>query len=104
MAREFLSKMSARDIKSLIRLHNKQDNLTPYYKMNKAELIEAVLKFFTTAQLKTLAYKAGFEKEWMAAYPTASTKTRGRPKGAKNVVSRETTKKLREEMKKTSKA
>jgi len=103
MAKEFLSKMSARDIKKMIRLHNKQDNITPYYKMGKTELIEAVLKFFTTAQLKTLAFKAGFEKEWGMAYPTASAKPRGRPKGAKNVVSKETTKKLREEMKKQNK-
>lgn len=100
MAREFLVRLSARDLKKMIRTHNKQDNLGPYYKMGKYELVEAMLKFFTTAQLKTLAFKAGFEKEWGQAYPTASAKPRGRPKGAKNVVSRETTKKMREEMKK----
>lgn len=100
MARDFLVRLSARDLKKMIRLHNKQDNLTPYYKMGKYDLVEAILKFFTTAQLKSLAFKAGFEKTWKEAYPTASEKPRGRPKGAKNVVSKEVTKKLREEMKK----
>jgi hypothetical protein len=100
MVKEFLSMLSAREIKRLISLHNKQDNLTPYYKMSKPELVTAVAGFFTKAQLKTLAMKADFGEKWKKAYPEASEKPRGRPKGAKNVVSKEVTKKLREEMKK----
>lgn len=100
MVKEFLQMLSAREIKKMISLHNKQDNLTPYYKMSKPELVEAVSKFFTKAQIKTLAMKAGHEDKYAKAYPTASEKPRGRPKGAKNVVSKEVTKKLREDMKK----
>ena len=99
MAREFLQKLGLKDLKAMLYLHNKQDNLTPYYKMNKTELIEAMLKFFTKGQLKSLAFKAGFEKMWGETYPEASTKPQGRPKGAKNVVSREMTKELREQIK-----
>lgn len=99
MAREFLVKLPIADLKKIVSLHNKQDNLTPYYKMAKYELVEAMLKFFTTAQLKTLAFKAGFEKLWGETYPAASTKPRGRPPGAKNIISKETTKQMREQMK-----
>lgn len=97
--REFLVKLTATQLKKMVRLHNKQDNLTPYYKMGKYDLVEAMMKFFTKAQMKTLAFKAGFEKMWKETYPEASDKPRGRPKGAKNVVGREVTKKIREEMK-----
>ena len=104
MPREFLSTLSLRELKAMIRLHNKQDNLTPYYKMAKTELIDAMIKFFKPAQIKALAIKAGHGDKYAKAYPTASEKARGRPKGAKNVVPKETTKKIREEMKKASKA
>lgn len=97
--REFLVKLSAPQLKKMVRLHNKQDNLSPYYKMGKYELVEAMMKFFTKAQMKTLAFKAGFEKMWKETYPESSEKPRGRPKGAKNVVPKEVTKRLREEMK-----
>lgn len=103
MAREFLVKLSAPQLKKMVRLHNKQDNLSPYYKMGKYELVEAMLKFFTKTQLKSLAFKAGFEKMWTETYPQGSAKTAGRPKGAKNVISREVTKKMREEMKMATK-
>jgi hypothetical protein len=99
MAREFLMKLPIASLKKMVSLHNKQDNLTPYYKMAKGELIEAMLKFFTKTQLKTLAFKAGFETMWGETYPTASAKPAGRPKGAKNIISRETTKQMREQMK-----
>lgn len=99
MARDFLVKLSAPQLKKMVRLHNKQDNLTPYYKMAKYELVEEMVKFFTKSQLKSLAFKAGFEKMWNETYPEGSAKTAGRPKGAKNVVSKEVTKKLRKEMK-----
>jgi hypothetical protein len=96
---DFLVKLSASQLKKMVRLHNKQDNLTPYYKMGKYDLVNAMMKFFTKAQMKTLAFKAGFEKMWKETYPESSEKARGRPKGAKNVVGREVTKKLREELK-----
>jgi len=103
MPREFLSKLKLRELKKMISLHNKQDNLTPYYKMNKSEIIDAMMGFFTAAQLKTLALKAGFGDRYAETYPEASKKGRGRPKGAKNVVPKETTKKIREEIKKNAK-
>lgn len=99
MPRDFLVNLSAPQLKKMVRLHNKQDNLTPYYKMGKFELVEAMLKFFTKSQLKSLAFKAGFEKMWSGTYPQGSAKTAGRPKGAKNVVSKDITKNLRKEMK-----
>jgi hypothetical protein len=103
MPREFLSKLNLRELKKMISLHNKQDNLTPYYKMNKTEIIDAMMGFFTPAQLKTLALKAGYGDRYAEVYPSASKKGRGRPKGVKNVVTKETTKKIREEMKKAKK-
>jgi hypothetical protein len=101
--REFLLKLSAAQLKKMIRLHNKQDNLSPYYKMGKPELVEAMMKFFTKAQMKTLAFKAGYSAMYKEMYPEASEKPRGRPPGAKNVVPKDITKKLRDEIKKAAK-
>jgi hypothetical protein len=53
--------------------------------------------------MKTLAFKAGHSAMYKEMYPETSEKPRGRPPGAKNVVPKDITKKLRDEMKKAAK-